>query len=132
MSRWHLLTACSIASMLLGCASSFTPGLASVPQLGGSPVAEGGRPPDVVANGNDACRAGGGGSVLRGKLPPCPTVERSAFAPVVIVIHDPTADALVSSWVEHFYMDWPCHGPRPEDAKLLALLGSPPVKLCKP
>ena len=114
MSRWHLLTACSIASMLFGCGSSISAGFANAPQLGGSPVADG-RPTEVVANGNDACRAGGG-SVLRGKLPPCPAVERSAFAPVVIVIHDPTADALVSSWVSHFYQDWPCHGPRPEDA----------------
>ncbi|HEY8088063.1 MAG TPA: hypothetical protein VIF09_09460 [Polyangiaceae bacterium] len=131
MSRWHLLTACSITSTLLGCASSFTPGLASVPQLGGSPVADG-RPTEVVANGRDACRAGAGGSVLRGKYPPCPTVERSAFAPVTIVIHDPTADALVSSWVKHFYEDWPCHGPRPEDAQVLALLGPAPATLCKP
>lgn len=113
MSRWLVLTACSIASLTLGCGSVFTAGLANGPQLGGTRVADA-RVGDVVANGNDACRSGGTaeGSALRGKLPPCPTVEKTRAVPVQLTIHDPRSDVVVSDWVRHFYVDWPCQGAR--------------------
>jgi hypothetical protein len=131
MSRWHLLTACTIASLLLGCGPALTVGLANGPRLGGSAVADS-RVTDAVANGNDACGPVGQGSALRNKVPGCPTIERPALVPATIVVHDPTADALVTRWVRHFYVDWPCHGARPGDAETLALLSPSPMPSCAP
>ncbi len=123
MCRWLLLTACSIASLTLGCGSSMTAGLANAPQLGGSAVSDV-RVHDAVANGSDACRGMGvgEGSALRGKFPPCPVVERSRWAvPATIVVHDPTADAVVTQWVRHFYVAWPCQGASPEPSATKAM-----------
>ncbi|HEY1693833.1 MAG TPA: hypothetical protein VGG39_16815 [Polyangiaceae bacterium] len=118
MSRWLVLTACSIASLTMGCGSAITAGLANGPQLGGTSVADA-RVTDVVANGNDACRSGGTaeGSALRGKLPPCPTVETTRAVPVQLKIHDPRSDVVVSDWVRHFYVDWPCRGKRADEGR---------------
>lgn len=45
-------------------------GLASAPALGGAQI-EPGRLRDVIANGAESCNRGGGGSPLRGHIPPC-------------------------------------------------------------
>jgi hypothetical protein len=107
MSRWLVLTACSSALLAAGCAPSLTPGLANGPRLGGSQVADE-RIGDVVSNGNDACGPFAEGSVLRNKVPECPTVERSASATALDFTRNPDTDALVVRWLRHFYVGWPC------------------------
>jgi hypothetical protein len=107
MSRWPVLTACSIP-LVVGCAPSVTPGLANAPRLGGSAIADE-RVTDVVSNGNDACGANERGP-LRSQLPACLTVERAPAVTAFTLSGRSTSSGLVVPWLQHFYVGWPCDG----------------------
>jgi len=117
MSRWLVLAVFSMAPLAFGCGSSLRAGLSNVPNLGGSPIAEGRANGvvsnginDVVANGDDACGRYAEHGVLRYQFPPCPT--RAPVHPVASVSPAPAVDdasrGLVQPWVNHFYTGWPC------------------------
>jgi len=97
---------------LFGCATTVRPGLANVPALSTSPVADD-RVHDVIANGWDSCELGLGAGPLRHQFPPCPGVEPPAPTPVVVRVAPP-GKGLVLPWVEHFYARWPCSSPENE------------------
>jgi hypothetical protein len=96
----------------VACATAVQPGLANVPALSTSPVADA-SVHDVIANGRDSCERGLGAGPLRHQFPLCPGVERPAPAPVVIRVA-PSEKWFVMPWVEHFYSRWPCSSPENE------------------
>jgi hypothetical protein len=124
MSRWPVLALLSGGLLLAGCAPSARPGLANAPRLGGSAVADE-RVHDVVSNGDDACGIYAEHGVLRGRIPPCPSVAHPIAATWLAPSAAAKDDSLVLPWLEHFYAGWPCprtHAPEPR-----SIAWSPPV-----
>jgi hypothetical protein len=110
----------------LACATTVHPGLANVPAIATSPVADAGVH-DVVANGRDSCERRFGPGPLRYQVPPCPGAERPAADPTVAK-RVPSAKGVVMPWVEHYYSPWPCASWELEaDRTRLARLTSPYV-----
>jgi hypothetical protein len=88
----------------LGCPTGVQPGLANVPVLSTSPVADA-NVHDVVANGRDSCERGQGPGPQRYQIPECAD-ERLATPPGVVSVAPPSAT--VMPWLEHYYSRWPC------------------------
>jgi hypothetical protein len=108
----------------LACATTVRPGLANVPALGSSLVADASAH-DVVANGRDSCERSLRPGPLRFQVPPCPGVVRGAPDPSV-ASRAPKAKGLVVPWVERYYSRWPCSsGEYEADRMTLARLAPP-------
>jgi hypothetical protein len=91
------------AALTLGC--SVQPGLANVPQLGGTSVSES-RIHDVIANGQDSCGRRDPGP-LRYRVMPCPPASRPPSRPPTPA-PAANAKAVTTPWVEHYYAHWGC------------------------
>jgi hypothetical protein len=108
----------------LACAMTIHPGLANVPALGASPIADA-SVHDVVANGRDSCGRGLGPGALRYQLPPCLDVERPAIDSSVSKL---APKGIVVLWVDHYYSRWPCPSSKNEPGSMtLAHLAPSPA-----
>ena len=82
MSRSTALLGMLMSLAPLACATTVRPGLANVPALGSSLIADA-SVHDVVANGRDSCEQGLRPGPLRYQVPPCPGLVRGAADPNV-------------------------------------------------
>jgi hypothetical protein len=131
MSRWLVLAVLSGLPLLSGCGSAVRPGLSNAPRLGGSSVADEGIH-DVVSNGDDACGLYSEHGVLRNRIPPCPHVHPVASTAWMPTSTQPPGQGLVSPWLKHFYVGWPCpHAMSMTESKAVAWSSPiPPSTAC--
>jgi hypothetical protein len=108
MRRMMTAGASALWLAAMGCGTTFQPGLANAPALGGTPVADT-RVHDVIANGPDSC-----GRLLepdpgplRHRLLPCrrEPVQTAGTAFVPLGAHDDEAGL---HWLERHYSRWTC------------------------
>jgi hypothetical protein len=102
-----LLTAFSMAWAVAGCGWSLHPGLANVPRTDGLGAADD-RSHDVVANGGDSCGIHAEQGPLRGRWPPCPAAAHPSSSALLLPATPGKNESLVTPWLEHFYVGWPC------------------------
>lgn len=108
MPRWPMLVTLSLALPELGCADRIVAGLANAPSIQRTAPDDGVH--DVVANGSDVCGTNLGRSPLRGHVPPCHAGSLPLAGATLVHVQSgtPEGESLVTPWLEHFYVGWPC------------------------